>query len=67
MRPFLSQFRRDDEDLSGDVLSPMRNELNPSSRDSVREFDGTGFFFSVQKDGYAILASFVTIFDYRAL
>lgn len=38
VRPFLSQFRRDDEDLSDDVLSPTRNELNPSSRDSVREF-----------------------------
>lgn len=60
--PVSFAFRRDDEDLSGDVLSPMKNELNSSSRDSVREFYGRIFF--LQKDRYAILTSFVTIFDH---
>lgn len=50
VRPFLSQFRRDDEDLSDDVLSPTRNELNPSSRDSVREFADTGSFYRNIRD-----------------
>lgn len=45
VRSFLSLFHRDDEDLSDDVLSLTRNELNPSSRDSVREFTNTAFYF----------------------